>query len=428
MKLLISGGTVVNPAGRSGDLDILIEDGVITAMWNRNNISEMEIDDIDEEIHADGLIVSPGLVDTHVHFRDPGFTYKEDIYTGARAAIKGGFTSVVMMGNTDPPISDVKTLEYVLDKGAKTEIHVYSCANVTISMRGKKLTPMEDLLAAGAVGFSDDGKPITDKGLMRKALKLAAKLDVPISVHEEYPTCVKTPGFNRGVASEYFEIGGADRKAETTMIKRDIELAHETGATVVIQHISTAEGVELVRQAKADGISIHAEATPHHFSLTETDAIKYSTLAKMNPPVRTEEDRQAIIAGLLDGTIDIIATDHAPHTMKEKMEGIVKAPSGIIGLETALGLAITELVRPGRLTLEQLVARMSATPAEVYNLDAGVIELGAPADITIFDPNSSYWVEDNFASKSNNSPFVGWKLYGKVKYTIVSGKVCYRDM
>lgn len=425
MKLLITGGNVVNPLGLGGDLDILIEDEKILDIWHRDSETEYDLDDVDEKICADGLIVSPGLVDTHVHFRDPGFTYKEDIYTGAKAAIKGGFTSVVMMGNTDPPIDNVKTLRYVLEKGEKTEAHVYSVANVTEGMKGKTLTQMEDLSAAGAVGFSDDGKPILDDAVMKAAMKEAARINLPIALHEEDPALIKSFGFNRGVASRFFGVGGADSAAEVRMIKRDLKLAQETGATIVIQHISTAEGVELVRQAKECGIDIHAEATPHHFTLIDVDVIRYSTLAKMNPPLRTAEDRNAIIKGLADGTIDIIATDHAPHSMEEKLQSVDKAPSGIIGLETSLGLAL-ELVHSGYLTLDQLIMRMSATPAQLYNLDAGCLEIGGPADITIFNPEEKYVVTDDFSSKSKNSPFVGWKLKGKVKYTIIGGDICYK--
>lgn len=426
MRTLIKNGLVVNPGGESGRLDILIEDSRIVAMGP--DVSSDYVD-VDEEIDALGMKVAPGLVDVHVHFRDPGLTYKEDIFTGAKAAAKGGFTSVVMMANTKPPIDNVEVLKDVLKRGKETGIHVYACANVTRGMNGKKLTPMEELVKAGAVGFTDDGKPIVSDRLVAKAMKETAKLGVPISFHEEDPKYVDSPGFNKGKASEQLQIGGADRKAEWTMVMRDIEIAFMTEAVIDIQHVSAKESVELIRRGKEyqNGYLIHAEATPHHFSLTEDAAIQYRSLAKMNPPLRTEEDRMAIIEGLRDGTIDMIASDHAPHSAEEKAAGIDKAPSGIIGLETSLGLGVTKLVLPGYLTLHQLIERMSFTPAQVYGLEAGVLKCGRPADIVIFNPNESWWVDGEFVSKANNSPFIGEQLYGKVKYTIADGKVVYQD-
>lgn len=426
MRTLISNGKVVNPAGESGKLDILIIDGKIAAIGS--DISSDYVD-IDEEIDASGMIVAPGLIDCHVHFRDPGQTHKEDIYTGANAAKRGGFTSVVMMANTTPPIDNVETLKYVLEKGQKTGIHVYAVANVTKGMEGKELTPMEDLVRAGAIGFSDDGKPIMDEKIVAAAMQEAARLRVPISFHEEDPKYVESAGFNMGKASEQLGVGGADRKAEYTMAMRDIELAFMTEAMISIQHVSAVETVGTIRTGKSrfDGYLIHAEATPHHFSLTEDDAIRCRSLAKMNPPLRTEKDRMAIIKGLQDGTIDMIVTDHAPHSPKEKALGIDKSPSGIIGLETSLGLGVTKLVLPGHLTLEQLIERMTVGPARFYGLNAGVIRAGAPADIVIFNPNESWWVNGEFCSKSNNSPFIGFQLYGKVKYTICDGNVVYSD-
>ena len=425
MRLLLKNGTVVNPASASGKFDILIEDGRIFALDSGLSSSFV---DIDEEIDISNLMVAPGLVDVHVHFRDPGQTHKEDISTGVEAAKHGGFTTVVMMANTNPPIDNVETLQYVLEKGAQTDINVLACANVTRGMAGKELTEMEALVRAGAVGFTDDGKPITDQNLLEKAMYQVAKLGVPISLHEEDPLHIGTSGYNRGKASEFFGISGAAGEAEYTLIARDIELARKTGARVVIQHISTREGVLMVRSAQAMGIDIHAEATPHHFSLTEQDAITHNVMAKMNPPLRTEEDRQMILKGLQTRTIDMIATDHAPHTSEEKAKGLTEAPSGIIGLETSLGLGITNLVKPGILTIEQLITRMSVGPAEVYGLEAGVIAPGRQADLVIFDPEETWVVSETFASKAKNSPFIGRELTGKVKYTICKGRVVYTDM
>ena len=439
---LIKDGHVINPAGSSGDLDVLISNDKIIAM-------EPEIEavhNVDGEFivkskygtrttlrlspptniyYVSGCIVSPGLVDVHVHFRDPGQTYKEDIFTGAEAAKAGGFTTVVMMGNTNPKIDNVDTLKEILSKGEKTGIHVKSCANITRGMLGFRLTELEDLYEAGAVGFSDDGAPILNEDLVFEAMCRAKKLGVPLSFHEEDPSYIITSGYNNGKVSKTLHTGGADRLAEISLIKRDLELARKTGARIDIQHISTAEGVDLIRKAKFEGIDVHAEATPNHFSLTEDDVIKHGVLAKINPPIRTEEDQKAIIQGLSDGTIDMIVTDHAPHTMEEKMKGLTQAPSGIIGLETSLGLSITNLVKTGALSIEQLIARMSYAPAKVYNLNAGVLEVGGPADLTVFDANGEWIVPSEFHSKARNSPYIGQRLFGKVKCTICSGKIVY---
>ena len=424
MRLLIKNGRIVNPGGADGYKDILIENEYIAAI--EPGISEAVVD-VDRVIDVKNMAVAPGLVDVHVHFRDPGQTHKEDIITGAEAAKRGGFTSVVMMANTTPPIDNVETLSYVLQKGRKTGIHVYSCANVSMGMKGLDLAPMIDLAKAGAVGFTDDGAPIIDECLAQKAMMTAKMLKLPISFHEEDPAYVLSAGFNHGKASKVLEVGGADRLAEITMVKRDIDLALKTGAKVIIQHVSASESVNLIWQAKMSGADIHAEATPHHFSLTEDDAIKYGALAKMNPPVRTEKDQFAIIHGLKKGIIDMIATDHAPHTAEEKSKGLLGAPSGIIGLETSLALGITKLVRGDHLSMDQLIARMSLAPARNYNLNAGVLEVGGRADIVVFDPCEKWTVPETFASKSTNSPFVGWELYGKVKYTICNGKIVYED-
>lgn len=424
MRLLIKNGRIVNPGGADGYKDILIENEYIAAI--EPGISEAIVD-VDRVIDVKNMAVAPGLVDVHVHFRDPGQTHKEDIITGAEAAKRGGFTSVVMMANTTPPIDNVETLSYVLQKGRKTGIHVYSCANVSMGMKGLDLAPMIDLAKAGAVGFTDDGAPIIDECLAQKAMMTAKMLKLPISFHEEDPAYVLSAGFNHGKASKVLEVGGADRLAEITMVKRDIDLALKTGAKVIIQHVSASESVNLIWQAKMSGADIHAEATPHHFSLTEDDVIKYGALAKMNPPVRTAKDQFAVIHGLKKGIIDMIATDHAPHTAEEKSKGLLGAPSGIIGLETSLALGITKLVREDHLSMDQLIARMSLAPARNYNLNAGVLEVGGRADVVVFDPCEKWTVPETFASKSTNSPFVGWELYGKVKYTICNGKIVYED-
>ncbi|MDO4967189.1 MAG: dihydroorotase [Candidatus Saccharibacteria bacterium] len=425
MVLLIQHGTVVNPAGKSGALDILVEDGKVVAIEPKINEEFFSTFNDVQVIDAKNCVVAPGLVDVHVHFRDPGFTHKEDIITGAEAAKAGGFTTVIMMANTDPVIDNVETLEYVLDKGSKTGIKVKACANITKGMKGLELTDMEALLKSGAVGFTDDGSPILDEDVLREAMHKAKQLDALLSFHEENPAYILSSGFNHGEASKRLDVGGADRLAEIRMIERDVKYALITKAKINIQHISTAEGVELVRQGKMQGGYIFAEATPHHFSLTEEDVVRYGTYAKMNPPVRTEMDRQAIIAGLSDGTIDMIATDHAPHTEEEKSRGVELAPSGIIGLETSLGLGVTKLIRSGALSMNQLITRMSYNPAKIYGLEAGTLEVGKPADIVIFNASESWRVPSHFASKASNSPFIGWELYGKVEYTICNGEIVY---
>lgn len=407
-------------SGKDGKYDILTEKDRILRIGKNLESPGSRCKVID----AEGLLVAPGLVDVHVHFREPGFTQKEDIATGAAAAAKGGFTSVVLMANTKPQVDNKETLEYVLNRGRETGIHVYTCANVTVGMQGEKLTPMKELAAAGAAGFTDDGIPLMDTAIVRKAMEEAAALDLPISFHEEDPSQITENGINHGAASEKLGISGSPREAEITLVERDLKIALETGASINIQHISAAESVELVRRAKEEGTNIHAEATPHHFTLTESAVAEYGALAKMNPPLRTEEDRMEIIRGLVDGTIDMIATDHAPHTAEEKAKPITQAPSGIIGLETALALGITELVDKGYLTMCQLLRLMSTNPAALYHLDAGYLEEGGPADLILIDTYARL-IPGDYASKASNSPFTGWNLKGKIVRTIASGKEVY---
>lgn len=419
--LLIKNGYMIDPkSGWDGNYDILTEKGSIVRIGKNLQAPKGKCRVID----AEGLLVAPGLVDVHVHFREPGFTQKEDIASGAAAAVRGGFTSVVLMANTKPPVDSRETLEYVIKRGKETDIRVYSCANVTVGMQGKELTPMGELAKAGAVGFTDDGIPITDEKVLREAMKNAAALDMPVSLHEEDPALIENNGVNQGRASRHFGIGGSPREAEYTMVERDLRIALETGVSVNIQHVSARETVELIRRAKETGHNIHAEATPHHFTLTEEATIQQGTLAKMNPPLREEADRQEIIRGLVDGTIDLIATDHAPHTAEEKERPITEAPSGIIGLETALALGITELVDGGYLTMRQLLALMSTNPANLYHLDAGYLGEGGPADIILIDTTIE-WTPESYASKSSNTPFTGRKLKGKIVKTICGGEIVY---
>ncbi len=441
--LYLRNGYMIDPAsGTEGYRDILIdtENGKIRRIVPQGTpidavlcSSEAESDSGEapagesavEEVDLCGQIVAPGLVDVHVHFRDPGFTYKEDILTGAAAAAKGGFTSVILMANTKPAVDNPETLAYVLNKGKETGIHIDTCANVTMGLQGKELTDMEEMSRLGAAVFTDDGIPLMDEALLREALRRAAKCGKPISLHEENPSFITNNGVNAGKAAAHYGIGGSPREAEISMVERDLRIALEEEADLSIQHISTKEAVELVRQAKKKSGHIYAEATPHHFTLTEEAAIKYGTMAKMNPPLREEADRLAIIEGLRDGTIDMIATDHAPHSEEEKAKPITEAPSGIIGLETALSLGIRELVSKEYLSLMELIGKMSLAPARLYHLEAGYLSEDGPADLVVFDPKKE-WTVGEFASKAANSPFVGERMPGVISYTICGGEIVYR--
>ena len=422
--LYLKNGYLIDPAsGTEGYRDILIKDGKIAGILPQGTDPGKK--ENVEAIDLKGQYIIPGLVDVHVHFRDPGFTYKEDICSGAEAAARGGFTSVVLMANTKPAVDNAETLSYVLEKGRETGIHVYTCANVTKGMQGRELTDMETLSRLGAAGFTDDGIPLLDEELLRSALQCAARLQRPVSLHEENPALIRNNGVNAGRAAAHFGIGGSPREAEISMVERDLRIAVTQEADLSIQHISTQEAVELVRQAKRLSSHIYAEATPHHFTLTQEAVIRHGTLAKMNPPLREEEDRLAIIEGLRDGTIDMIATDHAPHSTEEKAKPLTEAPSGIIGLETALSLGIRELVRKGYLSMSELVRKMSYAPAQLYRLDAGYVAEGGPADLVVLDPDGQ-WMVDGFASRAVNSPFIGETMPGVISYTICQGKIVYR--
>lgn len=424
--LYIKNGIVADPVrDKLYRADLQVEGGKIARIIHRVDEENKEIPGQAQVIDASGLVIAPGLADTHVHFRDPGFLYKEDIHTGAAAAAKGGFTEIVLMANTKPSVDNKETLSYVLSRGKETGIHIESCANVTVGMAGKELTDMEGLAECGAAGFTDDGIPLLNEELVREAMERAKALQKPVSFHEEDPALIANNGVNRGKASEFYHIGGSPREAEVRLVARDLALARLTGAEVVIQHISAKETVDLLRQAKADGARVHGEATPHHFTLTEDTVIEKGTLAKMNPPLREEADRQAIISGLKEGVIDLIATDHAPHSREEKEKPITEAPSGIIGLETALSLGIRELVQKGHLTLPQLIARMSTAPCKLYGLPGGRIEVGMQASLVLFQPDE-VWTVTDFVSKSSNSPFIGEKMPGVIYYTICDGKIVYR--
>ena len=423
--ILIKNGRVIDPAKGTDDvMDMVIDGGKIKAIGHYPENGEYET-----VIDASGLTVGPGLIDVHVHFRDPGLTYKEDIGTGTAAAKKGGFTTVVTMANTKPPVDSEETVRYVLEEGKKTGIHVLPAACVSVGMKGQELTDMDALKAAGAVGFTDDGIPLMDQKLVRQAMLKAKELDVPLSFHEEDPAFISENGIHAGEAAKALGIQGSPALAEDALVARDCMLALHTGASVNIQHISSVNSVRMVKLAKELGADVTAEVTPHHFTLTESAVLEHGAMAKMNPPLRTEKDRLGIIEGIRDGSIDMIATDHAPHSAEEKaVEPVWKAPSGIIGLETALALAVTNLVKPGHLTMVQLMEKMSLNPAKLYRFDKGSVAEGADADLVIFDENERWTVtEDDIASKSHNTPFIGAELYGRVKYTICGGRIVYED-
>lgn len=418
--LLIRNGRVMNPATAMDEVtDLWIRDGKIAGYGNHEEYGKP-----DTVIDAQGCVVAPGFVDVHVHFRDPGFTYKEDLETGSAAAAAGGFTTVVCMANTKPIVDTPEVLDDILERAKQLPIHVKQASAVSKNFEGKEFVDFEEMVRHGACGFTDDGIPLTDAGFIKKAMEMAAKVDKPISLHEEDPSLNELNGINKGKISTQMGVGGAPAISEDVMVARDVMLALETGAKVDIQHISSGRSVDLVRYAKKKGAKVYAEATPHHFTLIEDDVLNYGTMCKMNPPVRTEWDRSKIIEGLADGTIDMIATDHAPHAEEEKEREFSKAPSGIIGLETALSLGITNLVKPGYLSLMDLLTKMTINPAKLYGFDCGDISEGKTADLVIFQPDAIQQI-DGFCSKASNSPFLGVQLLGKIRYTICDGHIVY---
>ena len=433
--MIIKNGTILDPCTKTVQkADLHIKDGIICAISADLSTADskqstglfLRMHGNEEVLDAEGLMIAPGLIDTHIHFRDPGFTYKEDLHTGSLAAARGGVTSVICMANTSPTVDSVEVLDDILTRAKEEDIRIFQAAAISHSLKGEMMTDMAALKHAGACGFTDDGIPLKNASFCYCAMETAAALDMPVSLHEEDPAFIENNGINHGAVSEQLGIYGSPAIAEESLVARDCMLALRSGADVVIQHISSAHSVELVRMFKAQGAKLHAEATPHHFTLTDNAVLAHGTLAKMNPPLRTEADRQAIIRGLADGTIDLIATDHAPHSTEEKAKPLTEAPSGIIGLETSLALGITSLVRPGHLTMLQLLEKMTVNPANLYHLPYGRIAENAAADLVIFDPEEC-WTPTDYASKSCNSPFTGCELYGKVKYTICNGKTIYTD-
>lgn len=420
--LLIKNGRVIDPKTQFNQVcDVLIDGKKIKKIADRIDSENAEI------IDATGFVVAPGLVDIHVHFREPGQTHKEDIHTGALAAAAGGFTSVVMMANTNPTISDVNTLKEVLENAAKEDVHIYTNATITKNFDGHHLTDFKGLLAAGAVSFSDDGIPLQSTKVVKEALNLAKSNGTFIALHEEDPELNGILGFNEHIAQEKFNFCGATGVSEYSMIARDVMIAYDCQAHLHIQHLSKAESVKVVEFAQQLGAQITAEAAPQHFSKTEDLLLIKGSAAKMNPPLRMERDRLAVIEGLKSGVISVIATDHAPHHKDEKdVADITQAPSGMTGLETSLSLGLTNLVETGDLTLSELLEKMTSNPSSLYNFEAGYLAENGPADIVIFADKEERVVSENFASKASNSPFIGEKLQGVVKYTICDGEIIYQ--
>lgn len=421
--LLIQNGRLLDPyTGTDAPRDVLIgDDGVIAAVGERLEAGGAAV------LDASGLTVSPGLIDTHVHFRDPGQTAKEDIATGAAAAAAGGFTTVICMANTAPTVDSVETLRYVQEKAARQPaVNILQACAITKGLRGQELTDFGALLAAGAPGFTDDGVNLSDAGLALRAMEEAVRYDTLLSFHEEEHALVFSPGVNAGsAAAKALGLPGAHPSSEEAMVARDIALALRTGARVVFQHISSGLSIDLIRQGKALGAHIYCEVTPHHIALTEDEVLEHGTYARMNPPLRTEADRRAICAALADGTADLIATDHAPHETEKKALPFAQAPSGIIGLETAFSVCNTALVRTGVLTPLQLLHRMSRAPAEIYRLPGKAVQPGNRAELVLLDWDCEK-VYTSYRSKSVNSPFTGKKLTGAVRATVM-GDTVYRN-
>lgn len=423
MSLLIKGGLVIDPRNQiEAVMDVLAEDGVIQRVAPDITAPDAQVFD------AAGKVVAPGLVDLHVHFRDPGLEYKEDIESGSRAAARGGVTTVVCMPNTKPVIDNAALVQYVMNKGARTGlVNVLTTGCITKGQQGAELAEIGELKAAGAVAVTDDGRPVLSSSLMRKALEYAKMFDIPVMSHSEDLDLVDGGSMNEGYMSTALGLRGIPKAAESVAVSRDVLTAEQVGGRLHVCHVSTRNSIEAIRAAKWRGARITAETAPHYFTLTDEACAGFNTNAKMNPPLRDTDDIAAVIEGLQDGTLDAIATDHAPHHRDEKEVEFEQAYNGIVGLETSLGLGVTYLVRPGRLTMGQLIEKMSAAPAEIIGIDRGTLGQGRPADIVVFDPEAAYTVDvREFASKGKNSPYDGFELFGRVELTVTGGRIVYR--
>jgi len=424
--LLIRGGRVIDPAQNIDRTDdVLVRDGLVVSIGHEGG---QPLGKADETIEARGLIVAPGLVDMHVHLREPGREEDETIESGTRAAVAGGFTSVACIPNTEPPIDTQAAVEFIHQKAARADTcNVFVVACVSRGREGKELAEIGRLVEAGAVAFSDDGAPVYDAELMRRALEYCRMFDKPILAHEEVLELSRGGVMNEGLVSLLLGLPGMPAAAEDVMIGRDIALTEATGGRLHVMHVSTAGGVALIRDAKRRGARVTAEACPHHFTLTDESLRGFDSNYKMSPPLRTAADVEAIIEGLVDGTIDCIATDHAPHAREKKMLELDRAPFGILGLETAVGLSVTRLVATGRIGWPRLIEAMSTLPSRILGINRGTLRPGSVADITLIDPERSWQVDvGSFHSKSINSPFHGWTLRGRAVATIVGGRIKHR--
>ena len=422
--LLIMNGRIIAPGIKTDHMaDLFIKDGIITPLSelpdDRRALTVLD---------AAGSFIAPGLVDMHVHFRDPGFLYKEDLMTGAAAAAAGGVTTAACMPNTSPVIDNAEAIADIISRAKAAPVTILPYAAVTLGQKGQALTDAAALKAAGAAALSDDGMPVMNAALLREAMKTAQAHDMLIISHCEDEELVKNYAVNEGAVSEKLGIPGRPAVAETLMVMRDVMLAKETGARLHIAHVSTAGSVEIIRRAKTDGVRVTAETCPQYFTLTEDAVLTQGSMARINPPLRTRQDVDAVLDGLLDGTIDAVATDHAPHSAAEKALPLEKAPSGMVGLETSLALTLTMLYHTGRLPLGRIVELMSTAPSKILGINKGRLDTGCPADLIIFDPDEPWTVDpDKFRSKSRNTPFKGMALKGKVKYTIAGGKIVYSE-
>ncbi len=433
-ELLITGGRVVDPASGVDALrDVLVRDGKIAAVEEPGGLTGIKLPE-EGQINATGRIVAPGFIDVHVHLREPGQTHKETIATGTAAAAAGGFTTVVAMPNTTPVNDAVDTLRWMLDAARGAAVHLLAMPAATAGSMGERVTDFAALVKAGAVGFTDDGKPVLEDEMMRAALVSAARLGVPVSQHAEDTRLTGGCSMNAGAVAFRLGLRGMSIEAESRIVERDIRLLEEIERAegvrphLHVQHVSTAKALDAIKSAKARGLHVTCEAAPHHFTLTEEAIGEYNTNAKMNPPLRAEADRRALVAALLDGTVDCIATDHAPHASHEKEVEFERAPNGITGLETALGLALRMLHKENGLPLTRIIELMTARPAEVIGLkDRGALRVGAVADITVFDAGAEWQFRARDSrSMSKNTPFDGAEMLGQVKATICAGRVVYR--
>ena len=420
--LLVRGGRLIDPANGLDEIsDVHIEAGIVKAVGN-----DLSAPDKTPVFDAEGLVVAPGFIDGHAHLREPGSEYKETIASGTRAAAAGGFCAVAAMPNTNPPPDSVERLEGLLQRARSAAVRFYPIACISVDRAGRELAPLEDLAKKGAVAFSDDGDPLEDAELMRQALILGRRLNRPVFPHEEVKRLTAGGCMHEGEVSARLGVKGMPAAGEEEMIARDIDLVRQTGGPLHIAHVSTSGSVELVRNAKLEGLPVTCEVLPHHFTLTDAEVATQGAMAKMSPPLRTAADVEAMLLGLKDGSIDLISTDHAPHSQEEKRLPLQEAPFGVVGLETALGLTLTYLVEPGILDLPSAIAKWTWAPARILRLAGGRLAPGDPGDLTLIDLGLTWNVDaSRFQSKSRNTPFDGYELKGKAAATIIGGEMVY---